>query len=47
MFPRQPLAAARLDFYHRAKSVYAVVHTLDSIPYGCFILQKGVIFNPK
>jgi L-fucose mutarotase len=33
----------RLDFYDRAKNVYAVVHTLDSLPYGCFILHKGVI----
>ena len=35
----------RLEFYERAKSVYAVVHTLDSRPYGCFILQKGVVFD--
>jgi L-fucose mutarotase len=35
----------RLDFYERAKSAYAVVHTLDSKPYGCFILQKGVVFH--
>lgn len=35
----------RLDFYHRAKAAYAVVHTLDTQPYGCFILQKGVIFE--
>jgi L-fucose mutarotase len=34
----------RLDFYERAKHVFAVVHTLDSRPYGCFILQKGVVF---
>jgi L-fucose mutarotase len=34
----------RLDFYERAKNVFAVVHTLDSRPYGCFILQKGVVF---
>ncbi len=33
----------RLDFYERARNVYAVVHTLDSLPYGCFILHKGVI----
>lgn len=36
----------RLDFYERAKKVYAVVHTLESEPYGCFILHKGVIFPP-
>jgi len=35
----------RLDFYERARSAYAVVHTLDSAPYGCFILRKGVIFD--
>lgn len=35
----------RLDFYERAKAAYAVVHTLDSQPYGCFILHKGVIFE--
>lgn len=34
----------RLDFYERAKRAYAVVHTLESQPYGCFILHKGVIF---
>lgn len=35
----------RLDFYGRAKAAFAVVHTLDSVPYGCFILQKGVVFE--
>ena len=35
----------RLDFYERASSAYAVVHTLDAAPYGCFILHKGVIFT--
>ena len=34
----------RLNFYERAKNAYAVVHTLEDQPYGCFILQKGVIF---
>jgi L-fucose mutarotase len=34
----------RLDFYERAKSAFAVVHTLEAEPYGCFILHKGVIF---
>jgi L-fucose mutarotase len=34
----------RLDFYERAKNAYAVVHTLEDQPYGCFILHKGVIF---
>jgi L-fucose mutarotase len=35
----------RLDFYERAKGAYAVVHTLDAVPYGCFLLHKGVIFD--
>jgi L-fucose mutarotase len=35
----------RLDFYERASTAYAVVHTLDAVPYGCFILHKGVIFD--
>jgi L-fucose mutarotase len=34
----------RLEFYRRAKEAFAVVHTLESEPYGCFILQKGVVF---
>lgn len=34
----------RLDFYERARGAYAIVHTLDDQPYGCFIFQKGVIF---
>ncbi len=34
----------RLDFYRRASAAYAVVHTLEDQPYGCFILHKGVIF---
>lgn len=34
----------RLAFYERAKRVFAVVHTLESEPYGCFVLQKGVVF---
>ena len=35
----------RLDFYNRARECYAVVHTLDAVPYGCFILHKGVVFD--
>jgi L-fucose mutarotase len=35
----------RLDFYDRAKEAFAVVHTLDAQPYGCFLLRKGVIFE--
>lgn len=34
----------RLDFYERARACYAVVHTLEPQPWGCFILQKGVVF---
>lgn len=34
----------RLDLYARAADVYAVVHTLESEPYQCYVLQKGVIF---
>ena len=35
----------RLDFYERARECFAVVHTLDAVPYGCFILHKGVVFD--
>ncbi len=35
----------RLSFYERASEAYAVVHTLETEPYGCFILTKGVIFE--
>ena len=35
----------RLDFYERANGVFAIVHTLEAQPYGCFILQKGVVFD--
>jgi L-fucose mutarotase len=34
----------RLDFYRRAKDVYAIVHTLEDEPYSCFVLQKGVVY---
>jgi len=34
----------RLDFYTRARNAFAVVHTLDTQPWGCFILTKGVVF---
>lgn len=37
----------RLDFYVEAAKAYAVVHTLDAAPYGCFVLHKGVIFDPE
>jgi len=34
----------RLDFYTRVRSVSVVIHTLEPQPWGCFILQKGVVF---
>ncbi len=34
----------RLSFYERATDAFAVVHTLEDQPYGCFILHKGVVF---
>ena len=34
----------RLEFYERARRAYAVVRTSEDIPYGCYILRKGVIF---
>lgn len=37
----------RLNFYAEAAKAYAVVHTLDAVPYGCFVLHKGVIFDPE
>ena len=35
---------SRLEFYERARRAYAVVRTSEDIPYGCYILRKGVIF---
>jgi L-fucose mutarotase len=43
--PLEYAVVDRLDFYERARHVFAVVHTLEAEPYGCFILQKGVIFD--
>lgn len=37
-------AVERFAFYARAKSVFAVLHTLEARPYGNFIIRKGVIF---
>jgi L-fucose mutarotase len=34
----------RPEFYERARRAYAVVQTSEDIPYGCYILRKGVIF---
>jgi len=35
----------RLDFYKRVRDVSVVIHTLEPQPWGCFILQKGVVFD--
>jgi L-fucose mutarotase len=35
----------RLDFYNRVRGVSVVIHTLEAQPWGCFILQKGVVFD--
>lgn len=35
----------RLDFYEEASRAFVVVHTLDSVPYGCFVMVKGVVFD--
>lgn len=34
----------RMEFYERVRNAYAVIHTSEDRPYGCFILKKGVIF---
>lgn len=34
----------RTEFYARAKAAYAIIHTLESRPWGCFLFQKGVVF---
>lgn len=33
----------RFAFYRRAREAFAVVHTSDDRPYGCFLVTKGVI----
>jgi len=33
----------RFDFYSRVKNAFAVVHTTDDRPYGCFLITKGVV----
>ena len=35
---------SRSKFYDRAQQAFAVVQTSEDIPYGCYILRKGVIF---
>lgn len=37
----------RPEFYRRAREAYAVVHTLETAPYSCFMLQKGVVFEEQ
>jgi L-fucose mutarotase len=38
-------AIDRFAFYEEAKNSFAVLHTTEDRPYGCFILTKGVVFN--
>lgn len=38
-------AIERFAFYEAARKCYAVVHTTESRPYGCFIVTKGVVFD--
>lgn len=38
-------AIERFAFYEAAKQCFAVVHTTESRPYGCFIVTKGVVFD--
>jgi L-fucose mutarotase len=37
----------RLAFYEAARQCFAVVHTTESRPYGCFLLTKGVVFEDR
>ncbi|AOW14683.1 fucose dissimilation pathway protein FucU [Hydrogenophaga crassostreae] len=43
--PVPMLPLERFDFYEAAKECFAVVHTTESRPYGCFLLTKGVVFD--
>jgi L-fucose mutarotase len=36
----------RASFYAAAERSFAIVHTSEDRPYGCFILKKGVVFEP-
>ncbi len=36
----------RHSFYDRARQAFAVVQTTEDRPYGCFLLTKGVVFEP-
>lgn len=43
--PITMLALERFNFYAKAKQCFAVVHTTEARPYGCFLLTKGVVFD--
>jgi L-fucose mutarotase len=43
--PVPMLPLERFDFYKAARQCFAVVHTTESRPYGCFLLTKGVVFD--
>ncbi|MDZ7919533.1 RbsD/FucU family protein [Rhodoferax sp.] len=36
---------ARAEFYEAAQKSFAILHTTESRPYGCFLLTKGVVFD--
>lgn len=38
---------SRLDFYEAVANCFAVVHTSESRPYGCFVITKGVVFDAE
>ena len=35
----------RQAFYAKARTAFAIVHTSEFLPFGCFILRKGVVFS--
>lgn len=37
-------AIPRFGFYAAARNAFALVHTTEDRPYGCFLLTKGVVF---
>ncbi|MCP5280876.1 MAG: fucose dissimilation pathway protein FucU [Rhodoferax sp.] len=37
-------AIGRFAFYAAARNAFALVHTTEDRPYGCFLLTKGVVF---
>jgi len=46
---RRPVAMkplSRAEFFDLAATAFAVVHTTDNRPYGCFVIAKGVVRNP-